>query len=580
MMIGALKPFLRRMRTASRPSTSGSPTSMITRSICPALAVCIPLVPLSTAIDSNSSCSASCWTSASRSSESSSTIRILRVFVIPRPQDRHHPGTALARNRAFGGKRASRFAPAKQASWAVDIPAAPMFQCYFSANAVVLRWTRPHDSDERRDHAGIEWIVLGQTLTLAELASSSMFDVPRASGRRLRCRGERPECSGRLRESGGCFDELGHRDRLRQIGLATGFPDALLVAPHRKGGHRDHRNSLELGVLLEPLGHLEPGNFRQLNVHQDQIGTVLAGEIECLDAVARADGMVAISLQQIVEELHVELVVLHDHHGLRHCRPSVKRRSISATAGLAVISLGSVRASHIKTSCGLLGPDASAKTLRGQRIGGSAQQPPRTGNARDCKRTPDRAGNELSHCAAGRASRSAVQRKRKVKERRAVQGRGLGTPAVVPANAKGGSVPRCAGEAAGAAGNVRRMDSSTRDEHYGEIARQRTTSMSFLASVTLCSPPSSCSRISTRSRGFMSAKIAKCPLKGPCKILIRAPRRNGGSSSSISPLTSRQRISAMTPSGTLAGPAPSMISPKIPGVHLAACHWSSISTKA
>ena len=84
-----------------------------------------------------------------------------------------------------------------------------------------------------------------------------------------------------------------------------------------------------------------------------------------------------------------------------------------------------------------------------------------------------------------------------------------GTPAVVPANAKRGSVPRCAGEAAGAAGNVRRMDSSTRDEHYGEIARQRTTSMSFLASVTRCSPPSSCSRISTRWRGRMSAKIAR-----------------------------------------------------------------------
>src|SRR5262249_8857133 len=72
------------------------------------------------------------------------------------------------------------------------------------------------------------------------------------------------------------FDELGHRDRLRQIGLATGFPDALLVAPHRKGGHRDHRNSLELGVLLEPLGHLEPGNFRPLNVHPAPIGTVPA----------------------------------------------------------------------------------------------------------------------------------------------------------------------------------------------------------------------------------------------------------------------------------------------------------------
>src|SRR6516165_9476744 len=219
-------------------------------------------------------------------------------------------------------------------------------------------WTRRHDSDERRDHAGIEWIVLGQTLTLAELASSSMFDVPRASGRRLRCRGERPECSGRLRESGGCFDELGHRDRLRQIGLATGFPDALLVAPHRKGGHRDHRNSLELGVLLEPLGHLEPGNFRQLNVHQDQVRTVLAGEIEHIEAVARAYGMVPVSLQHVVEELHVELMVLYDHHCLRYFGLSeLKRRAISATAGLAVILLGSVRASHnIKKGYGLLSP--------------------------------------------------------------------------------------------------------------------------------------------------------------------------------------------------------------------------------
>src|SRR5215510_8555068 len=53
------------------------------------------------------------------------------------------------------------------------------------------------------------------------------------------------------------FDELGHRDWLRQIGLATSFPDALLVAFHGKRGHRNHRNGLELGVFLEPLGHFE-----------------------------------------------------------------------------------------------------------------------------------------------------------------------------------------------------------------------------------------------------------------------------------------------------------------------------------
>ncbi len=45
MMTGALNPFLRRMRTASRPSTSGRPTSMMTRSIWPAFAACTPLAP-------------------------------------------------------------------------------------------------------------------------------------------------------------------------------------------------------------------------------------------------------------------------------------------------------------------------------------------------------------------------------------------------------------------------------------------------------------------------------------------------------------------------------------------------------
>src|SRR5262249_55063336 len=54
--------------------------------------------------------------------------------------------------------------------------------------------------------------------------------LPRLTGRNARADSEKAVDG---------FDELGHGDRLRQIGLATGFPDALLVAPHRKGGHRD-----------------------------------------------------------------------------------------------------------------------------------------------------------------------------------------------------------------------------------------------------------------------------------------------------------------------------------------------------
>ena len=45
---------------------------------------------------------------------------------------------------------------------------------------------------------------------------------------------------------------------------------------------------------------------------------MLAREVERFDAVARTDRVVAVGFQQIVEELHIELVVLHDQDGLGH----------------------------------------------------------------------------------------------------------------------------------------------------------------------------------------------------------------------------------------------------------------------
>ena len=73
---------------------------------------------------------------------------------------------------------------------------------------------------------------------------------------------------------------------------------------------------LQLGILLKPFRHFQPRNLRKLDVHQDQVGLVPAREIERLDAVAGTTVSVAMCLQQIVEELHIELIVLHDHYGL------------------------------------------------------------------------------------------------------------------------------------------------------------------------------------------------------------------------------------------------------------------------
>src|SRR5215469_5271546 len=60
---------------------------------------------------------------------------------------------------------------------------------------------------------------------------------------------------------------------------------------------------------------------------------MLAREVERLDTVARCQGGITVRFQQIVEELHVELVVLHNQDGFGHprfpyslCRRKLKRR--------------------------------------------------------------------------------------------------------------------------------------------------------------------------------------------------------------------------------------------------------------
>src|SRR5438045_6344432 len=55
--------------------------------------------------------------------------------------------------------------------------------------------------------------------------------------------------------------EAGDRDRLCNIGFATAVADLLLVALHRKGGHRDDRDRAQLVIFLEPFGDFEAGDL-------------------------------------------------------------------------------------------------------------------------------------------------------------------------------------------------------------------------------------------------------------------------------------------------------------------------------
>ena len=114
------------------------------------------------------------------------------------------------------------------------------------------------------------------------------------------------------------LDEPRHRNRLRDVGLAPALADALLVALHGEGGDGDHRDDMQFAVFLQPFGDVETRHFRQLDVHQDEIGAMRARQVEHFEPVARAHRLVAAGLDQVAKELHVELIVHDDHHFLRH----------------------------------------------------------------------------------------------------------------------------------------------------------------------------------------------------------------------------------------------------------------------
>jgi hypothetical protein len=103
---------------------------------------------------------------------------------------------------------------------------------------------------------------------------------------------------------------------------------------------------VKLIILLESFGNLETGNLRQLDVHKDEVGPVLARKFERFHAVARLDRRVARSLNQVSEKLHIQLVVLNNHHLFGHVDPllsvaalQVPLRDISFTIGESTLFL-------------------------------------------------------------------------------------------------------------------------------------------------------------------------------------------------------------------------------------------------
>src|SRR6266550_2304768 len=103
---------------------------------------------------------------------------------------------------------------------------------------------------------------------------------------------------------------------LGDIGLAAALPDHLLIALHGKSRNGHHGNRAQGFVFLEPFCDFEARHFGKLNIHEDEIGMMLTRHVKRFYAIFSLENIVAMRVEEVVKELHIELIVLDDQNRL------------------------------------------------------------------------------------------------------------------------------------------------------------------------------------------------------------------------------------------------------------------------
>src|SRR6185437_7871232 len=131
--------------------------------------------------------------------------------------------------------------------------------------------------------------------SLASLASRSLTFTSTSSTTRMRA-----DIRGySIQEAGDSLEEIGDRNRLGDVRLASALADLLFVTLHREGGHRDYRNGAQFFVFFDPFGDLEAGHLGQLDIHQYQVRMVLARQLQRFHAIFGLQNVIAVRFQQI-----------------------------------------------------------------------------------------------------------------------------------------------------------------------------------------------------------------------------------------------------------------------------------------
>ncbi len=107
-------------------------------------------------------------------------------------------------------------------------------------------------------------------------------------------------------------DELADVHRLRDVPVEACRQEPLAVSVHGLGGHGEHRDPRRALVRPQPAEHVDAVEVRKLDVHEHEIGRMLRSQLDRLASRRRLERAVPRSDEDVADQLHVLLVVLHD----------------------------------------------------------------------------------------------------------------------------------------------------------------------------------------------------------------------------------------------------------------------------
>ena len=110
-------------------------------------------------------------------------------------------------------------------------------------------------------------------------------------------------------------EQRGDVDGLRYVPVEARRQEPLVVSVHGLCGDGEHGYRGRAGVGPQPAEGLDAVRVGQADVHQDETGTVLDGQLDRFGGGGRLERAVPLRPEEVAEELHVLLVVLDDEDG-------------------------------------------------------------------------------------------------------------------------------------------------------------------------------------------------------------------------------------------------------------------------